>query len=132
MTTGGVAIARSFLERLEAAIAARDLVSLRELCTDDVALFGTARANFGLQETMDYLRLATEQNGIRWFLDRWSVLHHDEGHLLVAAAGRAEWNTGAEAEVLDFRLSLWLVQHQGEWRMKHFHGSIPEQPDPGR
>jgi ketosteroid isomerase-like protein len=128
MTTGGVAIARSFLDRLEAAIAARDLASLKEFCTDNVALFGTARANFGLEETSDYLRLVTEQNTIRWFLDRWSVLHHDDGHLLVAAAGRVESNDGSETEDLAFRLSLWLMQQQGEWRMKHFHGSIPEPP----
>lgn len=128
MMTGGVAIARSFLDRLEAAIAARDLASLRELCTEDVALFGTARVNFGTEEATDYLRLVIEQNTIRWFLDRWSVLHHDEEHLLVAAAGRVQSNDGAEAEDLDFRLSLWLVQQQGQWRMKHFHGSIPEPP----
>lgn len=121
-----MAIARSFLDRLEAAIAAGGLAGLRELCTDDVALFGTARANFGLAETSDYLRLVTQQNTIRWFLDRWSVLHHDDRHLLVAAAGRVESTDAAETVGQDFRLTLWLTQQQGEWRLRHFHGSVPE------
>jgi len=126
MTVDAVAIAREFLDRLETAIASRDLVALRGLCAQGVTLFGTARANFGLDETSDYLRLVIEQHTIRWFLDRWDVAHHDNEHLLVAASGQVEGNDGTETETVQFRLTLWLVQQRGEWRMKHFHGSVPE------
>jgi hypothetical protein len=126
MNGDGVAIARGFLDRFEAAIASRDLGSVRGLCAKGVVLFGTARANFGPEETSAYLRLVAEQHKLRWLLNQWSVLHHDSQHLLVAAAGQVEGDDGTEIDTVDFRLSMWLVQERGEWRMKHFHGSVPE------
>ena len=121
-----VAEARGFLDQLEAAIAAKDLAALTALCTEDVALFGSSRANFGLAESNDYLRLVADANTVRWFLTRWSVAHHDEDHLLVAAEGQAETDDGSNTERSAFRLTLWLVRHEGGWRLGHFHGSVPQ------
>jgi uncharacterized protein (TIGR02246 family) len=126
MTGDGVAVARQLLDRFESCIAARDLAGLDELCARDVVLFGTSRANFGSEESSAYIRLVVEATTVRWLLDRWAVLHHDDAHLLVAAEGLIETDDGAGAERSAFRLTLWLVREQGEWRIKHFHGSVPD------
>jgi hypothetical protein len=122
----GVAIARELLDRLQAGVAARDLSTLDELCTSDVVLFGTARANFGPEEVGRYLRLVVEANSIRWLLDRWSVVYHDGEHLLVAASGQVEFDEGEGSKCSDFRISLWLVHEDDDWKIGHFHGSVPE------
>jgi ketosteroid isomerase-like protein len=122
-----VVIARELLDRLEAGVAARDVRALNGLCTDDVALFGTAAANFGSAETAGYLRMVVESNTtIRWHLDRWSVVHDDGDHLLVAASGHVEFDEGDGLEHSDFRLTLWLVRQGDAWKIGHFHGSVPE------
>jgi len=126
VTHDGAAIARGLLDRLEAGVAARDVAALDELCTSDVVLFGTARANFGADETGRYLRAVVEANSIRWLLERWSVVHHDSEHLLVAASGQVEFDEGEGPERSRFRLSLWLVREDGDWKIGHFHGSVPE------
>ena len=126
MTQDGTAVAQALLSQFEAGIAERDLTSLAELCTDDVVLFGSSRANFGPKEVGDYLRLVAESNTVRWLLDRWSVLHHDDAHLLAAAEGQVEFDDGTGAERSDFRLTLWLVRDDERWRLSHFHGSVPE------
>jgi ketosteroid isomerase-like protein len=127
VTSDGIAIARELLDRLEAGVAARDASALNELCTSDVVLFGSAAANFGAQEVGRYLRLVIESNStIRWLLDRWSVVHSGGEHLLVAASGHVEFDEGEGPERSDFRLSLWLLREAGDWKIGHFHGSIPE------
>ena len=132
MTTDGVAVARSFLDRMEMAIAARDLAALRQLCTQDVDLFGTARANFGLEDSSNYLQMVVHRHTIRWFLDRWSVVHHDDDQLLVAASGQVESDDGTERERVDFRLTLWLVRHAGDWKSNTSMAQSPCRRDDGR
>ena len=126
MTRDGVAIARELLDRLEAGVIARDASALDELCTSDVVLFGTAGANVGSEEVGRYLRLVVDSNStIRWLLDRWSVVHNDGEHLLVAASGHVEFDEGEGPERSEFRLSLWLLRENGDWKIGHFHGSVP-------
>ncbi|GEP34316.1 hypothetical protein NSZ01_20840 [Nocardioides szechwanensis] len=125
MTYDGVATARAVLDRLEAGIAAGDLSLLSELCAGDVVLFGSSRASFGHEETVGYLELVAQANTIKWLLDRWSVIHQDDEQLLVAAVGQVEFDDGTGPQRADFRLTLWLVREDGEWRLRHFHGSVP-------
>ena len=126
MTTEGAATARALLDRLEAAIAARDLASLDALCLDRTVLFGSAAASFDGATSRDYLHRVAGANAVRWDLDRWALLHEDDDHLLAAATGRVSADDGDEIEHFDFRLTLWLVREGGEWRVGHFHGSVPQ------
>jgi ketosteroid isomerase-like protein len=125
MVDEGITTARSMLDRFEAAIAARDLSALSALCSEHVVLFGSAQANFGPEETASYLRRVVDANGVRWFLNRWAVLHHDDTTLLVAAEGHVETSDGTTPERSAFRLTLWLIRQGEDWKLGHFHGSFP-------
>lgn len=125
MLADGITIARSLLDRFEAGIAARDLSTLSELCNEQVVLFGSAQANFGREETNNYLRRVMDANTVRWVLDQWAVLHHDDKTLLAAAEGHVETDDGSKTERSAFRLTLWLVREGEDWNLGHFHGSIP-------
>ena len=125
MVAEGITTARKMLDRLEAAIVARYLSTLIALCTDHVVLFGSAQANFGPEETGRYLRRVVDANTVQWVLDRWAVLHHDDMTLLVAAEGHVETDDGTSLERSAFRLTLWLIRDGQEWKIGHFHGSVP-------
>ena len=125
MVAEGITTARSMLDRLEAGIAAQDLSSLIALCSEQVVLFGSAQANFGPEETASYLRRVLDANSVRWILDRWAVLHHDDTTLLAAAEGHVETDDGSTRERSAFRLTLWLIREGEEWKLGHFHGSFP-------
>lgn len=126
MVNRGVATARSFLDRFEAAIAGRDLAALNEMYTDDVVLFGTSRANFGPEESGEYIRRVVDASTVRWHLGRWAVLHETPTQLLVAADGQVESDDGTGPERSPFRLTLWLIRKDEDWKIGHFHGSVPE------
>ncbi len=125
MNSDGVAAARALLDRLEAGIAARDLSTLSAMTTEGVVLFGSAQANFGSEATDTYMRRVVEANTVRWFLDQWAILHHDDTTLLAAAEGHVESDDGSTLERSAFRLTLWLIREGGDWKLGHFHGSIP-------
>lgn len=125
MTDDGIAAARALLDRFEAGIAARDVATLRAMCAEDVVLFGSAQANFGAEATDTYLRRVVEDNTVRWILDEWAILHHDDSTLLAAAEGHVETNDGNTTERSAFRLTLWLIRDGHDWKLEHFHGSIP-------
>ncbi|MBM9461683.1 nuclear transport factor 2 family protein [Nocardioides sp. zg-536] len=134
MVADGFAEARAFLDRFEVGIAARDMTALRTMCTDDVVIFGASRANFGPDEASDYLQRVVDANTIRWHLDRHAVVDASDTHLLVATEGQVESDDGTGPHRFDFRLTLWLVREDGEWKLKHFHGSLPGAltAEPGR
>jgi uncharacterized protein (TIGR02246 family) len=124
--TDGSRIARAVLDRLEEAIAAKDMARVEALCTDDVVLFGTSATNVDGEASRRYLAHVVEANAtLRWFLDPIVVVHHDDRRLLVAGVGEAEFDEGDGPQRVRFRLSLSLVRAGEAWRIAHFHGSMP-------
>lgn len=126
MTHDGAAIARAVLDRLEAGVAAGDLPALRAAFTDDAVLIGTARANFTRDEVEDYLDLVAGAGALRWTIERWHVVSDSDDHVLITGSSQVE-NAGDDGfESSDFRLTMALVLDADEWRIEHFHGSVPE------
>ena len=130
-------LARSVLDRFEEGIAASDVDALMSLCTEDVVLFGSARANVGSEASRDYLGLIVETYAtIRWHLDPIEVVHADEARVVVAGFGEVEHSEVEHGEVergaaaaperTPFRLTLVLARAGEDWRIAHFHGSVPE------
>jgi uncharacterized protein (TIGR02246 family) len=121
--------ARRILDQLQDAIAAKDLARLAELLDNDVVLFGTAAANVGRVATADYLARVVGQDGtIRWEWEQVLPLLDAPDLLVFAATGTVGLDddqgrpTGARDVI---RLTCVAVAQEGQWRLRHFHGSIP-------
>jgi uncharacterized protein (TIGR02246 family) len=122
--------ARRVLAQLQDAVAAKDLSKLAELFDDDVVLFGTAAANLDRVQTAAYLaRVAGQEGTIRWEWEQVLPLFDRPEVFVFAAIGTvglddAQGRTVGERE--PFRLTCVAVAQDGHWRLRHFHGSVPE------
>lgn len=115
---------RAVLHELQEAVTERDLDRLVGIFTEDGVVFGTNSSNFGLDELRTYAAgvLAAERTPI-WSWDRVAVLEESEDRLLFASTGR----TGVGERTTErFRLSGLAVRVDGRWRLRHYHGSVPE------
>jgi uncharacterized protein (TIGR02246 family) len=123
--------ARGILNELQEAVAAKDLDRLARLFTEDVVLLGTAAANLDRYETMAYLARIVAQDGIiKWGWDRVAILVSAPALLCFAVLGTVgiEDATGKPRGDRDvFRLTCVAVEHDGHWRLRHFHGSVPQE-----
>ena len=118
------------LAELQSAVTARDLDRLEALFDDETVLFGTAAANLDREQTLSYLRAVVGQEGtIRWVFDDVVPLVSEPGVLCFAAVGTVGFDdeTGQPDGDRDpFRLTCVAVQRDGRWRLRHFHGSVPQ------
>jgi uncharacterized protein (TIGR02246 family) len=124
-------LARELLDRLQDAVASKDLDSVVELFDeDDAVLFGTAAAMVGADEVRSYLLRVVQQDGtLRWEWNRVIPLLSEPAMIAFAVIGTVGFDdeTGAAADDRDaFRLTCVAVQSEGRWRLRHFHGSIPQ------
>ena len=122
--------ARGILAELQDAVAAKDVDRLSELFDDEVVLFGTAAANLDRDETIDYLaRVVAQEEIIRWAWDRVTVLVSTPELLSFAVVGSV-WVEDDLGQPLGhrtpFRLTCVALEQRGRWRLRHFHGSVPE------
>jgi SnoaL-like domain len=116
--------AREVLAQLQDCVDAKDVGQLGQLMDDDVALVGTASANLDRTRTMAYLhRVVAQEGAIRWEWDQVRPLVSEPGLLCFAAVGTVGLDDG---ERQPFRLTCVAVDDQGSWRLRHFHGSVPE------
>lgn len=123
--------AREVLADLQDAVAAKDLDRLTRLFDDDVVLFGTAAANLDRHQTLSYLARVVAQEGIiRWAWDRVAILASEPQMLAFAVVGSVGLENLLGQPVGnrgDFRLTCVVVEQKGRWRIRHFHGSVPEE-----
>ena len=124
--------ARRILGQLQDAVAAKDLGRLADLFDADVVLFGTAAANVDSAATATYLAGVVEAEGtIRWEWEQVLPLLHTPDVLVFAALGTVGLDdsrgrpTGARDAI---RLTCVAVARDGRWRLRHFHGSVPDTP----
>ena len=124
-------VARGILGGLQEAVAGKDHTEAAELFHDDVVLFGTAAESVGRAQTSAYLARVLAQDGtIRWAWDRVVPVFHEPGVLVFAAVGTVgvEDARGRPVGRRDaFRLTCVAVEHGGRWRLRHFHGSVPQE-----
>ena len=123
-------LARQLLQELQAAVASKDLAAVLALFDEDAVVFGTAAANVGAEEVRAYLTRVVEQDGtLRWEWDHIVPLLSDPTALAFAVIGTVGFDDEAGAAVEDrdpFRLTCVAVQSEGRWRLRHFHGSVPQ------
>lgn len=131
MTDSPPLIARAVLDDLQRAVGARDRTAALALMTDDIVLFGTARANLDRAATSEYLQLILEQDGvIRWDWKTIQVVDARDGAITFVALGTVGLDDDGpdqrSAERQPIRLSALIVDEGDGWRLRHFHGSTPE------
>jgi uncharacterized protein (TIGR02246 family) len=121
--------ARGVLGELEQRLATHDLDQMVAFFTDDVVLIGDTEENFDRATTVAYLQqMADMTPTVRWEWDRVAVVLDAPGLLSFAAAGSMGFYDPAGqlmGEAQPFRVTCLAVEEQGEWRLKHFHGSRP-------
>jgi uncharacterized protein (TIGR02246 family) len=122
--------ARRILAQLQDAVAANDLDELAELLDDDVVLFGTAAANLDRAQTTAYLARVVSQDGtIRWEWEHVLPLLGKSDALVFAAIGTVGLDDAQGRPIGKrdtFRLTCVAVAYDNHWRLRHFHGSVPE------
>lgn len=98
--------------------------------TTIVVQFGTAAANLDRAQTMAYLELVVVQEGtIRWEWEHVLPLLDKPDLLVFAVIGTVGFDDGQGRPVGgrdDFRLTCVAVAQDGRWRLRHFHGSVPQ------
>jgi uncharacterized protein (TIGR02246 family) len=121
------AVARELLTALQDAVAAKDLDKVSSIFDDDVAVFGTGSANLDRAESIAYLTQVLAQDGvIRWDWVRVRPLVSTDDVLCFAVVGTVGLDGWAEADRDDFRLTCVAVKDKERWRLRHFHGSVPQ------
>jgi uncharacterized protein (TIGR02246 family) len=122
--------ARRILGQLQDAVVANDLDELTKLFDDDVVLFGTAAANLDSAQTAAYLARVVSQNGtIRWEWEQVLPLLDRSDILVFAAIGTVGLDDAQGRSIGKrdtFRLTCVAVAQDNHWRLRHFHGSVPE------
>jgi uncharacterized protein (TIGR02246 family) len=120
------AVARSLLDRLQAAISARDLEPLVDVYDDDALLVGTSAAAQGRAEVRAYLEaIVTAPESLRWEWADVVVSHHAPGTVAFAGLGAIVVTSPDGERRAPFRLTALAVESPSGWRLRQFHGSIP-------
>jgi uncharacterized protein (TIGR02246 family) len=116
---------RTLLDSIQAAATARDLDGLASLFADDPVMFGTGSESVGREAVGEYLSMVlAQERTIAWSWDEVLVLDRSEDRLVFAVRGRVGW-AGDEPD--RFRLTCLAVRDAaGPWRLRHFHGSVPD------
>jgi hypothetical protein len=94
-------------------------------------LFGTAAANLDRTQTDAYVARVIAQEGIlRWGWDQVVPVLDEPGVLAFAVVGTVGFED-AQGQLVGerdaFRLTCVAVLREGHWRLRHFHGSVPQQ-----
>ena len=121
-------LVRTLLEDLQRAVRRKDHETALDLFTEDAALLGTAAANLDRDAVSRYLAQVFEQTGyVRWSWAEISVLDSRPGAITFVALGFVRMEGDPQDDSVNpIRLTCLAVEERERWRLRLFHGSIPE------
>lgn len=123
-------VARSILDRLQRAFVSKDPVRVAELLDDEVVLFGTAAESVDRAQSSDYVARVLSLDGtLRWGWDQVIPVLHEADVIAFAVVGTVGFDDvqgQPDGERDAFRLTCVAVSREGCWRLRHFHGSVPQ------
>jgi ketosteroid isomerase-like protein len=118
-------LARSILAELQQAASARDTDALLDLLTGDVVLFGTVAANLDRTSSEAYIQLLMAQDAtIAWDWETVQVVDERPGAVTFVALGTVGLSSDPGRDPI--RLTCLAVDDGDRWRLRHFHGSVPQ------
>jgi uncharacterized protein (TIGR02246 family) len=123
------AAAQEILSELQAKVTARDLAGLLEFFEDPAVLIGTAGDGRTSDARLEYLTAVTTQPAaLRWDWHETALFYEAEDALGFAAFGDVLLTDAADEFRAPIRATLLAVYADGGWRLRQFHGSIPQAP----
>lgn len=121
------ALAFRLLADLQDAMSARDLDAVLEVFDTEFVVFGTAASNLDREQSFAYLKgVLAQSSAIKWSWDDVKPIARDENVFCFAAIGTVGFDGDAEEERQAFRLTCAAVRRGSGWRLRHFHGSVPQ------
>jgi hypothetical protein len=123
-------LARGILDRMQNAFVSKDPLEVAALFDDELVVFGTAAENLDRAQSLDYVARVLSQDGtVRWGWDEVVPVLNEPDVVVFAVVGTvgfedAQGQPDGERDV--FRLTCVAVPRDGNWVLRHFHGSIPE------
>jgi SnoaL-like domain len=130
MDGGWNADAQRILNDLQEKVIARDLPALLQLFEDPAVLIGTAGDGRTPAAREAYLEAVTTQAGALWWDWRETVpFFESEDALGFAAFGDVVLVDDTQELRAPIRATFFAVRANGGWRLRQFHGSIPQSPN---
>ena len=123
-------VARGILTELQDGFAAHDLAAVTALLDDEVVVFGAGGEGLDPEQSRAYVaRMMAPEVTVRWSWDRVIPVLTDATVLSFAVRGTVGFDD-AHGRPLGarqpFRLTCIAVLRDGKWRLRHFHGSVPQ------
>ena len=123
-------VARGILSQLQLGFAAHDRAAVMRLLDDEVVVFGAAGQGLDAEHSKDYVSGMLAQDGVvRWGWDRVVPVLTEPTVLVFAVVGTVGFDDAqgrALGERSPFRLTCVAVLRDERWRLRHFHGSVPQ------
>jgi uncharacterized protein (TIGR02246 family) len=130
VTDGWRVDAEEVLSELQAKVSARDLAGLIDFFEDPAVLIGTAGEGRTGDGRREYLAAVTTQSAaLRWDWQEIALFYESDDALGFAAFGEVVLKDESAAELrAPIRATLLAVRADDRWRLRQFHGSIPQTP----
>ncbi|MGC4113052.1 MAG: nuclear transport factor 2 family protein [Nocardioides sp.] len=123
-------VARGILAELQDGFAAHDREAVLRLLDDEVVVFGAAGKGLDAEHSRAYVsRMLAAEGTVRWGWDRVVPVVTEPELLVFAVHGSVGFDDSsghAIGERSPFRLTVVAVLRDGRWRLRHFHGSVPQ------
>jgi len=122
-------VARGILDRLQNAFGRKDPAEIAALFDDQLVVIGTAAENLDRTQSDEYVARVFSQPGtVRWGWDQVVPVLSEPDVVVFVVVGTVGFEDAQGQPVGDrdaFRLTCVAVARDGNWRLRHFHGSIP-------
>lgn len=129
MSDGWRVDAEEVLSELQAKVSARDLAGLIGFFEDPAVLIGTAGDGRTSDGRREYLTAVTTQPAaLRWEWHDIALFYEADDALGFAAFGEVVLTNESEELRAPIRATLLAVRAEDGWRIRQFHGSIPQTP----